>query len=149
MTLVTIISPSDAGERAGRHTDLVARPAPPPSHLSAADLALVEAWTDLVRQGRVAVVGPVRQEVLSGISSDRAYHNLRDHLRAFDDSPLATDDYEQAARFASRCRSRGIAGTPVDYLICAAAVRRDWSIFTTDDDFGRYAKYLPVQLYVA
>ncbi len=120
-----------------------------PRALSAHDLARVNAWTALVQQGRIALIGPVRQELLSGISSDRAYQNLRDHLRAFDDAPLATDDYEQAARFANRCRSRGIAGTPVDYLICSAAVRRDLAIFTTDADFQLYAKCLPIQLYAA
>ena len=56
-------------------------------------------------------------------------------------------DYEEAARIHNQCRSRGIAGSAIDFLICAAAIRRDWQIFTTDQDFTHYAKACPLQLY--
>jgi hypothetical protein len=45
------------------------------------------------------------------------------------------------------CRTRGIAGSAVDFLICAAAQRRGWEIFTTDRDFERYARVLGLKLY--
>ncbi|MFZ0295409.1 MAG: PIN domain-containing protein, partial [Candidatus Sulfotelmatobacter sp.] len=72
---------------------------------------------------------------------------LRDYLRAFDEPNLSIDDYEEAARIHNQCRSRGIAGSAIDFLICAAAIRRDWQIFTTDQDFPHYAKACPLQLY--
>ena len=43
----------------------------------------------------------------------------------------------------------GIAGSPVDFLICAAAHRRGWAILTTDRDFRNYASVLPVKLHSA
>jgi len=37
----------------------------------------------------------------------------------------------------------------VDFLICAAAHRRGWSIFTTDLDFQNYASVLALRLHFA
>ena len=39
----------------------------------------------------------------------------------------------------NQCRSRGIAGSAADFLICAAAHRRGWAILTIDRDFQNYA----------
>ncbi|HPO37554.1 MAG TPA: hypothetical protein PLU38_12910, partial [Kiritimatiellia bacterium] len=38
-------------------------------------------------------------------------------------------------------------GSNTDFLICAAAVRRDLCIFTCDRDFSHFAKCLPVVLH--
>jgi len=42
---------------------------------------------------------------------------------------------------------RGVAGSAIDFLICAIALRRNWQIFTTDRDFIRYAEVLALKLY--
>jgi predicted nucleic acid-binding protein len=102
---------------------------------------------ELVREGRVQMIGPIRQELLLGISEGQQYAGLRDRLRAFADEPLETPDYEEAARISNQCRSRGVAGSPVDFLICAVAVSRGWQIFSSDVDFHHYAKHFPVPLY--
>jgi len=34
-----------------------------------------------------------------------------------------------------------------DMLICAIAMAREWSIFTSDPDFRNYSKVLPVKLH--
>ena len=104
-------------------------------------------WADLVQEGRAAIIGPIRQELLSGIAEDTAFERLRERLRSFDDLPLSAEDHEDAARFDNRCRRAGVAGSAVDLLICAAAARRDLPVFTTDADFQRYAAVLPVQLH--
>ena len=104
-------------------------------------------WADLVGEGRAAIIGPIRQELLSGIAEDTAFERLRDRLGAFDDLRLTAGDYEDAARFNNRCRASGVAGSAVDLLICAAAARRDLPIFTVDADFRRYARVLPVKLH--
>jgi predicted nucleic acid-binding protein len=56
-------------------------------------------------------------------------------------------DYEEAARIGNLYRSRGVAASAIDVLICAVAVRRHWQVFTTDQDFTRYAKIVPLRLY--
>ncbi len=104
---------------------------------------------ELVDEGRVAIIGPIRQELLSGIKERVQFDRLRQHLLAFPDLVLESSDYEQAADFCNKCRTRGIQGSNTDFLICAVAARRDMSIFTTDGDFRHFSKALPVTLYEA
>src|SRR6266699_4595430 len=117
--------------------------------LSARADELTQALAELIRDGRAQLVGVVRQELLSGIREEERFRKLSDYLRAFDDPPLETGDYEEAAQMHNRCRARGIAGPAIDFLICAMAARRNWQIFTTDQDFERYGRVLGVKLYAA
>lgn len=108
---------------------------------------MVHAVRDLIAEGRMVLLGAIRQEVLSGISAAPDFERLRDHLRAFPDEPLDPYDYEQAAEFTNQCSAHGVQGSPTDFLICAAAFLRGVTILTTDRDFTRYAKYLPIRLH--
>ena len=101
----------------------------------------------LIADGRVAIIGPIRQELLSGIKEHAHFERLRQHLRAFSDTEITKDDYEEAAAFCNHCRSKGIQGSNTDFLICAIAVRHDFSIFTTDADFTFFAEVLPIAVY--
>ncbi|NLX13911.1 MAG: PIN domain-containing protein [Phycisphaerales bacterium] len=118
-----------------------------PTQLSKPENILMEAWSRLIQDNQAVLIGPVRQEILSGIRDIKTYDRLRRVLRAFDDEPLILDDYENAAKCGNVCRSRGITGSSVDYLICAVAIRRNLAIYTTDADFTHYAKHLPIHLY--
>jgi predicted nucleic acid-binding protein len=115
--------------------------------LNPRELIQTEALRELIRGGSAQLVGPVRQELLSGIRQEKIFGELRDYLRAFDEPILQIADYEEAAHMHNRCRSRGIAGSSIDFLLCAIAARRNWEIFTTDQDFARYAKVSPLKLY--
>jgi predicted nucleic acid-binding protein len=115
--------------------------------LNPRELRLTAALQELIRDGRAQLLGSVRQELLSGIRQDTNFRKLRDQLRAFDEPRIEVADYEEAAHINNQCRSRGIAGSAIDFLVCAAASRRDWQIFTTDQDFGRYASVIPLKLY--
>jgi predicted nucleic acid-binding protein len=117
-----------------------------PEHLSIAERQLTESLAELIREGRVQILGPIRQELLSGLREDAQFRKLRAHLRAFPEHVLEIADYEEAAHMNNRCRTRGIAGSAVDFLICAGAHRRGWSILTTDRDFQSYATVLPLRL---
>src|ERR1051325_6007900 len=75
----------------------------------------------LVQDSRVAIIGPIRQEILSGIKERSQFDRLRDHLRAFVDTQIVAEDYEDAASFFNLCRSRGIQGSNTDFLICAVS----------------------------
>lgn len=102
---------------------------------------------ELIREGRIALLGPVRQELLSGVPVTPQYEVLREYLRAFPDLDLESEDYEEAAAFFNRCRARGVQGSNTDFLICAAAARRRFAILTTDADFTHFAKVLPIELH--
>ncbi len=117
--------------------------------LSAREHKLTQALAELIRDGRAQLVGVVRQELLSGIREEDRFRKLRDYLRAFDDPRLELADFEEAAQMHSCCRTRGIAGSAIDLLICAVADRRHWKIFTTDRDFEQYRRVLGLKLYAA
>jgi predicted nucleic acid-binding protein len=110
---------------------------------------VTDALRELIQDGRAQLVGPVRQELLSGIRKESSFKKLRDQLRAFQQTTLDVADYEEAAHLSNQCRARGIAGSAIDFLICAIAMRRTWQIFTADRDFLRYASALPLKLYDA
>jgi predicted nucleic acid-binding protein len=120
-----------------------------PGDLNPSEQVLTKALTELIREGRVEMLGPIRQELLSGIREEGQFEKIRRYLRAFQEPLLDAENYEEAARMSNRCRARGISGSAVDFLICAAAHRNKWAIFTTDRDFQRYASVLPVRLFSA
>ncbi len=110
---------------------------------------MVEELSELIQEGRALLVGPIRQEVLSGISDVRQFNTLRDRLRAFNDLGIHELDYERAAEFSNSCRQAGVQGSHIDFLICSVAAGISAAILTTDKDFIRYAKYLPITLHQA
>lgn len=101
----------------------------------------------LISAHLVEVIGPIRQELLSGIRNPSQFERVETHLSAFPDAPLLTEDYVTAAKFYNLCRSKGVQGSNTDFLICAVAVRHDFAVFTTDGDFPLFAKHLPVVLH--
>ena len=96
---------------------------------------------------RARMIGPIRQEILSGIRSESQFKKVRKHLESFPDFPILTEDYVTAAKFFNRCRSKGIQGSNTDFLICAAAVRNKFSIYTTDKDFEVFSKHIQIVLH--
>lgn len=118
-----------------------------PQDLSAAERSIVAELTEIIQEGRARIIGPVRQELLSGIKHPAQYEKLRLALRAFPDEPIDIADYESAAKAGNDCRAKGIVVSTIDILICATALARQWSIFTTDPDFQNYAGVLPIKLH--
>ncbi|MCD6589270.1 MAG: PIN domain-containing protein [Candidatus Fermentibacteraceae bacterium] len=101
----------------------------------------------LILEHRVEIIGPIRQELLSGLREDTQFSRLEEHLEAFPDITLEAADHITAARFFNKCRTKGIQGSNTDFLICAVAVRRKMAIYTTDRDFQQFVKYLPIVLH--
>ena len=101
---------------------------------------------DLILSSLVVMIGPVRQELLSGISNEDTFLQLKTKLQAFDDFAITMHDYETAAQFYNICREYGVQGSHIDFLICAVAHNNNLLIFTVDKDFDHFAKYLPIRL---
>lgn len=99
---------------------------------------------ELIAGRRVQMIGPIRQELLSGIRGQSQFKTLEARLSAFPDLPILTDDYIAAAHFFNTCRAEGIQGSNTDFLICAVAARNRLSIYTTDKDFTRFADHVPI-----
>jgi len=93
------------------------------------------------------LIGPVRQELLSGISNKMVFDDLSAKLDGFNNYEVQIADHNLAAEYYNVCLTKGIQGSQTDYLICAVASRYDMEIFTEDKDFSHYKKYLPIRLY--
>lgn len=102
----------------------------------------------LILDFRVQMIGPIRQEILSGIKYEAQFHSLKEKLGGFADLQLSENDYILAAQFYSLCRSKGIQGSNTDFLICAVSANYNLGIFTTDRDFRRFSKHLPINLHI-
>lgn len=118
-----------------------------PQQLNPLESAAVAELSRLLLIGGVILPGAVRQELLSGVREPAKWAAI---VGAIDDliHELATRaDHDLAATYFNRCAEIGVAATNYDMLICAIASRLKMPIFSTDADFGHYAKCLPIKLH--
>ena len=73
----------------------------------------VQELRSLIDEGRVAMIGPIRQELLSGLRTAEAFDRVRDHLRPFPDETLESADSS----------ARPNTSTPVGRKACRAPIR--------------------------
>ena len=90
-----------------------------------------------IQDGRVAMLGLLRQELLSGIKEKAQFDKVKAALDAYLDEPINTADHEFAARVYNECRNQGVEAGTVDILICAVAVRRGWEVLSGDGGLNR------------
>ena len=64
----------------------------------------------LIEANRIVMIGPIRQELLSGIRHTAQFIKVRDKLRYFPDTVLTETDYELAAENFNACKQKGIRG---------------------------------------
>jgi predicted nucleic acid-binding protein len=107
---------------------------------------IIDQFSKLISNLDIVIIGPIRQEILSGISDNNRFNDLKNKLSIFDDFRIETRDYELAAQFYNECRGNGIQGSHIDYLICAVAANNDMSILTLDNDFQHYKKHIKIQI---
>jgi predicted nucleic acid-binding protein len=105
----------------------------------------IEALTSLIRDQRALIIGPIRQEILSGYSDLRKFRIIKEKLSYFANTPIWDTDYELAAEFSNKCRKKGVQGSHIDFLICAVANRIDVPIFTNDKDFAYYQNIISIK----
>ncbi len=107
----------------------------------------IQELRNLIQDHRVQMIGPIRQEILSGIRSESQFKKLQKHLESFPDLPILTEDHVTAATFFNLCHSKGVQGSNTDFLICSVAIRNKFSIYSTDKDFELFARHLPILLH--
>ena|SRR5579859_2645078 len=105
--------------------------------LSPDEQQIAASLSQAIREGRAAIIGPIRQEILSGIKDPIQFQKIQSTLTSFRDEQLSSADFEEAARLFNLCRSRGVVSGPIDILLCAVAKRRQWAILTSDQGLRR------------
>jgi predicted nucleic acid-binding protein len=112
------------------------------ARLTAQEQKVVADLREAIRDDRVAIIGPIRQELLSGIRDKTKFTQTRDLLGPFLDEEIVPEDYVEAARLFNLCRDHGVECGPVDILICSVAIRSGYSILTTDHGLTRCIEVL-------
>ncbi len=107
----------------------------------------VDELVDLIQEGRVEIIGPIRMEILSGIRDAEIFDAFSSRLAAFPDRPIPSEIYVLAARFFNQCRRKGIQGSNTDFLICACSAEWNTPILSKDKDYSSYARHLPIDLH--
>ena len=115
--------------------------------LNNSEILIIEELIELIKESRVVLIGPIRQEILSGIVSKTQFKKLKNKLNAFNDFFINQYDYETASELFNICRKKGVQGSHIDFLICAVSHNNNFSIFTTDKDFVNFSKFVEIQLY--
>ena len=110
------------------------------------EVSVAERLSQLIDENQVRIIGPIRQELLSGYTDKNSFERLRQKIQYFPNEPIVDVDYESAAEYSNFCRSKGVQGSHTDFLICAVSVRANLRIYTTDKDFQHYSKHLPISL---
>ncbi len=114
--------------------------------LTEEDKKIVDRLAKAIRELEIEIIGPIRQEILSGIKEKPRFEELKTKIGVFRDLAIDTEDYELAAKYHNECRNHGIQGSHIDYLICAVAVNNKLKIMTLDKDFEGYKKYIPIKI---
>ncbi len=115
--------------------------------LSAREAHCVADLESLILSGRVAMIAPIRQELLAGIRNREQFRRLRDYLLQFRDETVHTGDYIAAAELSNSCLDAGFGITAVDALLASVAISRRWPVFTNDSDFELIARHSSLRLY--
>ena len=105
--------------------------------LSEGEQELRTQLTQAIQDGRVAMIGQIRQELLSGIKEQVQFDRVKNALDAFLDEQVDTEDYEGAALLYNACKSQRVEAGTVDMLICAVATRRNWRVLSNDAGLNR------------
>src|SRR5712691_9913765 len=71
--------------------------------LNTAETRCKQELTELLGEKRARIIGPVRQEILSGVRHRAQFERLRTILREFYCELLSTADFESAAEAGNMC----------------------------------------------
>jgi predicted nucleic acid-binding protein len=102
--------------------------------------AHVRAFRACIEAGHgLFLVGPILQELLDGLRSERQFSRLLSVLKAVPLAPLHRNTYVLAAQLRNDCRRKGVQAGAVNFLIAAACVESGYPLLTADQDFERIA----------
>jgi predicted nucleic acid-binding protein len=115
------------------------------TRISAQEKQMLAQFREVIEGGRASIIGPIRQEILSGIKDRVQFAKVEELLEPFRDEEIRAADYVEAARLFNLCQNQGVQCGPVDILICAVALRKRYSIMTSDQGLKRCIEVLQAE----
>jgi predicted nucleic acid-binding protein len=107
------------------------------ARLKTGEQQMVAQLREAIQDGNALIVGPIRQEILSGIRDKAQFAKTEELLDPFRDEDITASDYVDAARLFNLCQDHGVQCGAVDTLLCAVAVRNRYGILTYDGGLKR------------
>ena len=96
----------------------------------------------------VCTTGVVKAELVPGARTPKDFRRLR---RLFDALPLAPERegfWTHLIRFQCRLQRNGIPETGIpDLIVATVAIQNRKLVFSTDEDFPRMARHIPLRLF--
>jgi hypothetical protein len=115
------------------------------SRLNLEEQRLASELRAAIQVSNAAIIGPVRQEILSGIRDRAQFQRTLGLLEPFADEEMIPEDFVEAARLFNLCRDHGVHCGPVDILICAVAARLGYDILSNDTGLARCVEVLRIE----
>ncbi|PKL15228.1 MAG: VapC toxin family PIN domain ribonuclease [Spirochaetae bacterium HGW-Spirochaetae-5] len=94
----------------------------------------------------IVVLGIIFQEILTGISNEKLFKEIKDVLDDFVYLEITKNDYIYASELSNKCRSKGIIAGSVDFLIASTAIRNELQLVTFDKDFFNISKHTDLKI---
>ena len=95
----------------------------------------------------ILLLGIILQEILSGISNEKLYNEIKKILDDFVYLETTKNDYIYASELSNKCRSNGIKAGSIDYLIASTTIQNDLYLVTYDKDFVNISKYTDLKIF--
>jgi predicted nucleic acid-binding protein len=97
---------------------------------------------DLIsNEEEIFLIGPIIQEILSGIKDNKLFDQIKNHLEFFGYIELSKEDYVNAAELRNELSKKGIAVSSIDSQIATMAITKNLYLATYDKDFKHISKY--------
>jgi predicted nucleic acid-binding protein len=94
----------------------------------------------------IVLLGIILQEILTGISNEKLFREIKDILDDFVFLDITKNDYIYASELSNKCRSKGIIAGSIDFLIASAAIRNELQLVTFDKDFFNISKHSDLKI---
>jgi predicted nucleic acid-binding protein len=95
----------------------------------------------------IYLTGIVLQEILSGITDKKLFQEIFHILSGFPYVEASQPDFVFAAELRNLLKTKGISAGSFDFLIASIAIRNNFILVTTDNDFRNIAKHTKLELF--
>lgn len=94
----------------------------------------------------IVIVGIILQEILSGITNEKLFSEIRDILSDFSFIDISKEDFIYAAELRNHCKKKGITAGSFDFLIASVSIRNKLLLVTYDNDLIHISKYTELKI---
>ncbi len=98
------------------------------------------------KEEQIFTTGIILQEILSGISGQKMFQQIRSILANFAYIEATKDNFIAAAELRNKCKTKGVSAGSIDFLIACVAIHHDLYLATFDNDFSHISKCCPLKI---